>query len=81
MNKAERLWRLRDGVLAWLYELRVDGRTIAEALPEPFMAATSWSDSEVTRDELGEAVEWLKDEGYVDGIGTAQGVVVRPRRA
>ena len=25
MNKAERLWNLRDGVLAWLYGLRVDG--------------------------------------------------------
>jgi len=78
MNKAERLWNLRDGVLAWLYGLRVDGATIAEALPAPFMAATSWSDTEVTRVELNAAVEWLKDEGYVDGIGTMQRVVVRP---
>lgn len=73
MNKAERLWNLRDGVLAWLYGLRVDGAAIAEALPAPFMAATSWPDTEVTRVELNAAVEWLKDEGYVDGIGTVQG--------
>jgi len=78
INKAERLWNLRDGVLAWLYGLRVDGAAIAEALPAPFMAATSWPDTEVTRVELNAAVEWLKDEGYVDGIGTMQGVVVRP---
>jgi hypothetical protein len=78
MNKAERLWSLRDGVLAWLYGLRVDGAAIAAAEPAAFMAATSWSDTEVTRDELNDAVEWLKDEGYVEGIGTAQGVVVRP---
>lgn len=78
MNKAERLWRLRDGALAWLYELRVDGRTIAEALPEPFMAATSWSDTEVTRGELNAALEWLMEEGYVNGTGTMQRVVVRP---
>lgn len=31
MNKAERLWNLRDGALAWLYGLRVDGAAIAEA--------------------------------------------------
>ncbi|WP_461479776.1 hypothetical protein [Mycobacterium sp. HUMS_1102779] len=74
MNKAERLWNLRDGVLAWLYGLRVDGAAIAEALPAPFMAATSWSDTEVTRVELNAAVEWLKDEGYVDGIGMLTGV-------
>lgn len=79
MNKAERLWNLRDGVLAWLYELRITGTAIAEALPEPFMTATSWSDAEVTREELNDAVEWLMDEGYVDGTGTMQRVVVRPR--
>lgn len=27
---------MRDGVLAWLYGLRVDGTAIAEALPAPF---------------------------------------------
>lgn len=79
MNKAERLWRLRDGVLAWLYQLRIDGTKISEALPAPFMAATSWSDTEVTRDELNATLEWLMEEGYVDGHGTMQRVVVRPR--
>ncbi|WP_078292831.1 hypothetical protein [Mycobacterium sp. D16R24] len=78
MNKAERLWNLRDGVLAWLYELRIAGTTIAEALPEPFMTATSWSDTEVTREELNAALEWLMDESYVDGTGTMQRIVVRP---
>ncbi len=79
MNKAERLWNLRDGVLAWLYELRVEQVTINEADPAAFMAATSWSDMVVTAAELNDAIEWLKDEGYVEGIGTMQGVVVRPR--
>lgn len=78
MNKAERLWNLRDGALAWLYELRIDGRTVDQAQPAPFMAATGWSDTEVTYDELNEAVEWLKEEGYVDGISTAQGFVYDP---
>ncbi len=73
MNRAERLWNLRDGVLAWLYELRINGSSIAEAKPAEFMEATDWSDAEVTRDELNEAVEWLTDEGYVDGIRTMQG--------
>lgn len=50
-------------MLAWLYRLRFDGTAIAEALPVPFMAATSWSDTEVTRAELNEAVEWLEGEG------------------
>ena len=79
MNKAERLWRLRDGVLAWLYELRIEGRAIAAAEPAAFMAATSWSDIEVTGRELNDAVEWLMEEGYVDDHGTMQRVVVRPR--
>lgn len=79
MNRAERLWNLRDGVLAWLYGLRVEGATIAEAKSAAFMEATSWSDTEVTRDELNDAVEWLMEEGYVDGAGTMQRVVVRPR--
>ncbi|MFL0242340.1 MULTISPECIES: hypothetical protein [Mycobacteriaceae] len=79
MNKAERLWRLRDGVLAWLYELRIEGQTISQALPEPFMAATAWSDAEVTHQELNAAVEWLMEEGYVNGHGTMQRVVIRPR--
>lgn len=78
MNRAERLWNLRDGVLAWLYELRVEGNTIAEALPVPFMTATSWSDTEVTREELNTALEWLMEEGYVDGTGTMQRIVLRP---
>ncbi|TXH28727.1 MAG: hypothetical protein E6R06_00210 [Mycobacterium sp.] len=78
MNKAERLWRLRDGALAWLYELRVDGRKIVSAEPADFMDATSWSDTEVTEDELNDAVVWLRDEGHVEGI-SASGMVVRPR--
>lgn len=78
MNKAERLWNLRDGVLAWLYELRINGTSITEAKPAECMEATSWSDTQVTRDELNDAVDWLMDEGYVDGIGTMQRVVVRP---
>jgi hypothetical protein len=78
MNRAERLWNLRDGVLAWLYELRIAGTTIAEALPEPFMTATSWSGTEVTRDELNAALEWLMQESYVDGTRTMQRIVVWP---
>jgi hypothetical protein len=78
MNKAERLWNLRDGVLAWLYELRIEGATIAEAKPAAFMEATSWADTEVTREELNAALEWLIKEDYVDGTGTMQRVVVRP---
>lgn len=78
MNKAERLWRLRDGVLAWLYDLRVNGKTISQALPEPFMAATSWSDTEVTRDELTAAVKWLMDERYADGRTTYGGTILGP---
>lgn len=79
MNMAERLWNLRDGILAWLYELRVGGSTIAEALPEPFMTATSWSGTEVTREELNSELEWLMEEGYVDGTGTMQRIVLRPQ--
>jgi hypothetical protein len=78
MNKTERLWNLRDGVLAWLYELRVDGRTITQAKPGDFMTATAWSDTEVTSDELNDTVAWLKNEGYVDGQGTWQGPILRP---
>lgn len=78
MNKAERLWNLRDGVLAWLYELRIEGAAIAEAKPAAFMEATSWSDAEVTREELNAALEWLMEEGYVDGTGTMQRIVLRP---
>ena len=78
MNKAERHWNLRDGVLAWLYGLRVEGSTIAQAEPTAFMAATSWFDTEVTPTELNDAIGWLKDEGYVEGVGTMQGVVLRP---
>ncbi len=78
MNKAERLWNLRDGVLAWLYELRLGGTTIPEARPAAFMDATTWSDTEVTREELNEAVRWLKREGYADGHDTSQGIILRP---
>lgn len=42
------------------------------------MEATSWSDTEVTREELNAALEWLMEEGYVDGTGTMQRVVLRP---
>lgn len=79
MNKAERLWNLRDGVLAWLYELRLEGATIAEAKPAAFMEATSWSGSEVTPEEVNAALEWLMEEGYVDGTGTMQRIVLRPK--
>lgn len=63
VNKAERMWSLRDGVVAWLYGLRVDGTTISHAEPAAFMTATSWSDTEVTTAELTEAVRWLKKGG------------------
>ncbi|CPR93260.1 hypothetical protein PP568_07020 [Mycobacteroides abscessus] len=78
MNKAERHWNLRDGVLAWLYELGIDRTSITHATPEAFMAATSWSDAEVTSDEMNSTVKWLKEEGYVDGQGTWQGPILRP---
>ncbi|GLP78619.1 hypothetical protein TUM20984_00390 [Mycobacterium antarcticum] len=32
--------------------------------------ATSWSDTEVTRDELPAAAKWLTDASYVDGLTT-----------
>ncbi|ORV87903.1 hypothetical protein [Mycolicibacterium iranicum] len=78
MNRAERLWSLRDGVLAWLYELRIEGTAIAEAKPAAFMEVASWSDTEVTREELSAALQWLIQEGYVDGTGTMQRIVLRP---
>ncbi|PQM53798.1 hypothetical protein C5U48_02760 [Mycolicibacter virginiensis] len=78
MNKAERLWSLRDGVLAWLYGLGIDGATIAKAEPAAFMAATSWPEEAVTPRELNEALTWLKKEGYVEGKGTWQGDILRP---
>lgn len=78
MNKAERMWSLRDGVVAWLYGLRVDGATISNAEPAAFMTAISWADTEVTSAELNEAVRWLKTEGYADGQDTFQGVILRP---
>ena len=78
MNKAERLWSLRDGVVAWLYALRVDGAQISQAVPEAFMTATSWSGTKVTHTELNAAIQWLMDEGYVEGIGTMQRVILRP---
>lgn len=73
MNKAERLWNLRDGVLAWLYELRLEGATNAEARPASFMEATSWSGTEVTREEVNAALEWLMEEGYVDAPAPCRG--------
>lgn len=78
VNKAERMWSLRDGVVAWLYGLRVDGTTISHAEPAAFMTATSWSDTEVTSAELNEAVRWLKTEGYADGRDTFQGIILHP---
>lgn len=78
MNEAERLWNLRDGVLAWLYELRVEGSGITAAKPMAFMEATSWSDTEVNCEELNAAMEWLMMEGYVAGTRTAQRIVLGP---
>lgn len=78
MNKAERLWNLRDAGLAWLYELVIQGATISRASPEAFTTATSWADTAVTPTELSEAIGWLMKEGYADGTDTFGGTILRP---
>ncbi|WP_445167021.1 hypothetical protein ACTXG7_24860 [Mycolicibacterium sp. Dal123E01] len=75
----DRVWSIRDAVLAWLYiEAMVHGSRHPVLMAEDIAATVDWQGAPLTEPEVAAASDWLKDEGYISGPGSFGHGVVRP---
>lgn len=75
----DRVWSIRDAILAWLYtKAMVDGNRHPVLKTEDIAVTVDWQGSPLTQPEIATASDWLKDEGYISGSGAWGHGVVRP---
>lgn len=75
----DRVWSIRDAILAWLYlKAMVDGNRHPVLKPEDIAATVNWQGDPLTEPEVAAASDWLRDEGYLTGTASMGHGVVRP---
>lgn len=65
----------RDAVLHWID--RAEGQ--ANPIVERMGSYGRYLGQSFTTQEVEVATRWLRDEGYIEGVGTSEGTVLRPR--
>jgi len=75
---AERVWSARDAILLWLYEMKMQGNSSPVVDVDDVQAAADWAAESITPDEVADATNYLKDQGYIKGSGAFGGGVPRP---
>ena len=74
----DRMWNIRDAILAWLYEAKATMEHIREVDAEPLQAAVGWASDPITDNELRRDVGYLLEENFIRGIETYGGSLIRP---
>ncbi|WP_156409031.1 hypothetical protein [Mycobacterium sp. Root265] len=75
----DRVWSIRDAILAWLYiKAMVHGSRRPVLKPEDIAATVDWQGAPLTEPEVAAASDWLKEEGYISGSGSWGHGVIRP---
>lgn len=75
----DRVWSIRDAVLKWLYlKAMVDGNRHPVLNAADVAKTVDWQGHPLMTNEVAEASNWLKEEGYLTGPGAMGHGVVRP---
>ncbi|MFC9517529.1 hypothetical protein ACFTSD_17530 [Nocardiaceae bacterium NPDC056970] len=75
-SAADRMWEVRDLVLAHLYEASAEMRTITELRSHDFGAAIAGAS--INENELDQALKYLLEKGYAKGKTVWGGQILRP---
>lgn len=65
----DRMWSIRDAILAWLYEEKANLRAPQTITAEQIRNAVGWTAEPITDDELVRDGTYLEEEEYIRGIG------------
>lgn len=74
----DRMWSIRDAILAWLYQEKAALRTPDRITYDKVAESVHWAADPITDEELGRDVAYLKDMNYIDGIATWGGDLINP---
>lgn len=74
----DRMWNVRDAVLAWLYEEAANGHRSPHPDAEAIQTTVNWAADPIDIREVHDATNYLKAEGLITGTGAMGGGVVRP---
>lgn len=75
---ADRLWKVRDAVMTYLYEAYAADRQVPSIDPATLGAAVGWRDSDITDGEVKRALTYLVDKDYVKGFAAYGSGLLRP---
>ncbi|MCZ4557961.1 hypothetical protein O4215_20580 [Rhodococcus maanshanensis] len=78
MTAADRMWKIRDAVLAYLYEQYAEDNTVRSLDANVLSSAIGWTDEPIDNNEIGKALAYLMERGLVDGITSFGGGVHHP---
>jgi len=77
----DRVWSIRDAILAWLYiKAMVDGNQRPVLRPDDIAATVDWQGVPLTESEVAAASDWLLEEGYLSGASSLGHAVGRLRQ-
>ncbi|MFB7853777.1 serine recombinase [Rhodococcus qingshengii] len=74
----DRMWDIRDAVLAWLYEEAAKGVHSPHLDVDEIQESVGWAAEPISVEEIGPATMYLKDEGLISGTASWGGGVLRP---
>ncbi|MGW5514237.1 serine recombinase [Nocardia africana] len=78
MSAVDRMWNIRDAILAWLYEEKAANRRPARITAEQIHDAVGWSDQPISEEELIRDGNYLLEKGYIAGDGVWGPLPVNP---
>jgi hypothetical protein len=77
-NPIARVQAARDAFLRWLYDCTTDGDGCPDSSAFPNSRYGSYYDRTFDTQEIERASDWLRDEGYIEGLSFAGHGVIRP---
>lgn len=78
-QNVDRMWNIRDAILAWLYEQAAALKSPDKIDAAEIQHAVHWQAADMTDEELRRDAQFLLDEQLIQGVPTFGGGVVRPR--
>lgn len=79
MCSTDRMWNIRDAILAWLYQEQAALKRTGVVNAPMIQAAVNWSAAEITLDELDRDCEYLVEMEYISGQWAHGSLLLSPR--
>lgn len=77
-NRLRRRQAARDALLRWLYDRSLDGDEYPDIDDFASSARNTYYGVPFTEPEISSASQWLRDEGYLQGVTIASGEIYNP---